>query len=582
MLPREEKQQSETEALNQALIQMQDVNYLNEADVVDKCRALKKVIDDIMLANKARRETEKWEKRNITAEQATADIAQIQTLLQQLITDNSELTVEQNQIANTLMERIKSEFAKPINEHSQDFLGHLQGQLNKLLPSLTKSQQKSETVELLTKLNEKVFNMLVNYGAEEINVDFNILLNQLPPETIEQSVAAVYLAADTLSYADTKNKNQQYGEICLNLNNTYQTMMDVYHKQQNHDNNTAEGVSKRFVESLNHHSQSIQESIRNRKSKDKSLPPTLSFIKENLDSINKMANLIDKLKQCQQTYHTLNRSKHDKDFTNIITELTRIKHDNKPLKLERAMAVIELAYKKEQDGPPLLGKLFQRTKQKFSDLFAKKINSTSKTHHYPRMLALIMQDPQFKTDHATLLNINPSIVRPTRQKEYDTISPPADFTKDIQTLNASLTALGIHANDQAKFIPRDLDNFKKYGEPTLLPNWRIRAIANAIAEGTGITTDVANEAIKTIVSQLQKNKDVDYISLKNNLNQIINEELIDKLIGDVAKVSNKNQVNSFIKKLQRVEIYLKTITNKERALLILHDEALGKKPGLTQ
>lgn len=221
---------------------------------------------------------------------------------------------------------------------------------------------------------------------------------------------------------------------------------------------------------------------------------------------NKMNDIINLVKIARDEYSKLGRSTHTKDFDKLIATLTRIATDNKDLKEYRMYAVIEAAYQKEQKPPMSISRLF-RSDAENAEKFKEKINKNQTIFHYPRMLAVIMQQPALKQARETeevRMNAAYNKVRPTLRTAYKKIAPITTDYRDLQMkLNENLQKI-LNIQDISKLAirTREIDNAVNYGT-TILPEKRINQIADILEKQTRFPSILIADMLNVMIEQMR-------------------------------------------------------------------------------
>lgn len=216
--------------------------------------------------------------------------------------------------------------------------------------------------------------------------------------------------------------------------------------------------------------------------------------------------IINLVKTARDEYGKLGRSTHTKDFDTLIATLTRIATDNKDLKESRMYAVIEAAYQKEQKPPMSISRLF-RSDAENAEKFKEKINKNQTIFHYPRMLAVIMQQPALKQARETeevRMNAAYNKVRPTLRTAYKKIAPITTDYRDLQMkLNENLQKI-LNIQDISKLAirTREIDNAVNYGT-TILPEKRINQIAEILEKQTRFPSILIADMLNVMIEQMR-------------------------------------------------------------------------------
>lgn len=294
-------------------------------------------------------------------------------------------------------------------------------------------------------------------------------------------------------------------------------------------------------------------------------------------------NIINLVKSARDSYLELKRSDHKKDFDKLITTITRIAYDNKENKESRMYAAIEAAYLKEQK-PPISIVSFFRKDSVNAEKFKDKLNTNQKKFHFPRMLAVIMQNPALQSvieTDAQRKTASYTRVMPGADKRYKTIAPiTAQYGGLKAGLNAEFRKLVGNDNASIGYSSRHIDNAIRYKE-TLLPAWRINQIAEHFEKTYRFPKFLIADMLNTLIQEMRDHPEKDFTladaqgiakaSYDKNVQQNATYMFWDGIIDD-------NHINRMADRLFEVITPLKNIVTNDETLLRVNDAEPRSRP----
>ncbi len=157
-----------------------------------------------------------------------------------------------------------------------------------------------------------------------------------------------------------------------------------------------------------------------------------------------LVNLVDLLNKMREDYKALGKSTHEKAFDSLITRVEAVDGKNPTAKLENAMKILHSEFNGKQSK---LNSMFDLGSKKDPLKFIDAINKDKSGHHYPRMLALAIEqvyqgNAKLRAGAPTYLNTTlTSKVHLGRNDIYDKYIPkisPDDDSKKFKALQGEL------------------------------------------------------------------------------------------------------------------------------------------------